>query len=368
MKKLILLIAITAVATAHAQDAVTLSRTWTPYTLSTYNQPINGYASGAAVECRIGTTVRELGIRQIAIRASYADLSRLTVGHTPGLFGSDVSVTIGTASPVELSDRSTLYFEPAIGVRYSSKTFYNTANGNPIIGSHLNAVLGVGFSYALRVSDDISLTAGYRFDHASNMNIQRPNNGMNQTTLSFGISHTLNALPQRHPSEDFARHGFSLTAVYGSQGQTRFGYFVNPKTGKGMYPDTAIQRKTPGNQVEVVSVDYSFSDAKTVCLVAGTDLIYRERTLNYDHFFQTYQGVYSSMRHFNAGVRAGIGFQIGRVGLQASEGYLIAPSGVPGSWRTYTALEGSLAVTRSVRLVIKSHPSDFGSAGLEIGL
>ena len=55
--------------------------------------------------------------------------------------------------------------------------------------STLNFVLeaGVGLSYF--VTDKVALNAGYRFQHMSNGNVERPNRGFNSDTGALGVSY-----------------------------------------------------------------------------------------------------------------------------------------------------------------------------------
>jgi opacity protein-like surface antigen len=57
------------------------------------------------------------------------------------------------------------------------------------IRATLNFVLeaGVGLSYFL--ADDVAFTAGYRFQHISNGNVERPNRGFNSDTGTLGVSY-----------------------------------------------------------------------------------------------------------------------------------------------------------------------------------
>jgi hypothetical protein len=57
------------------------------------------------------------------------------------------------------------------------------------IRATFNVVLeaGAGLSYFL--TDDLALTAGYRFQHISNGNVEKPNRGFNSDTGTVGVSY-----------------------------------------------------------------------------------------------------------------------------------------------------------------------------------
>lgn len=57
------------------------------------------------------------------------------------------------------------------------------------IRSTLNFVLEAGTGLSYFVTDNLALTAGYRFQHISNGNTERPNRGFNSDTGTVGVSY-----------------------------------------------------------------------------------------------------------------------------------------------------------------------------------
>lgn len=370
MKKIITLLLICFTIKASAQNSIGISEVHILGNFSPYNVKVRGSEDGVQLDYRIDVTnktdgaVTELNLKQIILKTSYFDMSNVYQGAQTGIFGKDINFMVGAGFSSSENKRSKFIFAPEVGLRYSTKDFYNTGNQNEIIGSHLNIVMGVAFNLVTYLTDDLGFQLGAEVTHASNGRTQLPNVGINQINISAGIFHPFDIEKKNDTSFRYKLKNFEISALIGYSGEVKAGYYINPKTGRGMFPDTALQGKTPHFKTYVLSANYNFSDVQSVNLKFGTDLIYRVQTLNYDHFFQTYQGQYSSFSNLNVGIYTGIGFQIGRVNISGNEGYLVYAQQPQGGKRLYTALEAKVAITENIGIKIRSQWNDFLSAGL----
>ena len=80
----------------------------------------------------------------------------------------------------------------AFGLGYVNKPFDVGKNTfNLLMGSNINAYIGLGLTLYYPVSDKISLNSGLALTHMSNGSLRKPNNGINIATLSIGATYKL---------------------------------------------------------------------------------------------------------------------------------------------------------------------------------
>lgn len=105
-----------------------------------------------------------------------------------------------------------------VGLAYLTRVYDQETNyKNSVASTSLNATMHTRFEYDLRVSPRFSLLAGLGLNHYSNGAFQKPNQGINIPTLSFGLNyHTVSeVITQEQPLPEFSSeifYNFSTTA------------------------------------------------------------------------------------------------------------------------------------------------------------
>jgi len=90
--------------------------------------------------------------------------------------------------PLVKTERFSWSVDMAVGVGYVTRPFdYKTNYQNIAIGSHLNAFLMLGQKVKYRLSNRLTSTAGFSYNHLSNGGTILPNLGLNYPMISLGI-------------------------------------------------------------------------------------------------------------------------------------------------------------------------------------
>ena len=80
----------------------------------------------------------------------------------------------------------------ALGIAYSNKPYNNNKNPyNEVLGSHFNAYIGFGLMLYYPIFDKFSIQGGMSLNHVSNGAVKKPNNGMNNISLTIGAKYDL---------------------------------------------------------------------------------------------------------------------------------------------------------------------------------
>lgn len=146
------------------------------------------------------------------------------------IFRSPFLIYAFQGAPIwRISRKLNLYYEWNFGASFGWKPYdSDTASGNLIVGSKVNAYINLGFGLQWRVSDCIDLMAGVDLTHFSNGNTSFPNPGVNAVAFRIGMTYSVSkALDEIYsgkseakteavePTERSRRPEFDLTA-YGA--------------------------------------------------------------------------------------------------------------------------------------------------------
>jgi len=94
--------------------------------------------------------------------------------------------------PVILKKRFEFDFRMGWGVGYLSKTFDRLENHkNTVIGSRINAIIGLQIEAKWKISQHLTYATGIAFTHFSNGAYKVPNLGFNVPSLNTGISYSI---------------------------------------------------------------------------------------------------------------------------------------------------------------------------------
>lgn len=365
MKKLLLMLLLCPLAyRSLAQFSV--SSIFVPKSFSTLHEPVIGYSGGAAVAYYIPLSssdwASEVNANYAIIKAQYIDMNSVSV-FSNRVFGASILLTAGPSIRLLRTESGmNLSFNPAVGLSYSTKTFYNTANINQVVGSHLNIVSEAELALNYKV-----LRTAVGISHQSNSNVSAPNSGVNRIVFSFGIlTDVLDEPTGDHQVIHSNTNHLDIAITAGEAGTVRTGYYYMRGTNKGVYPDTAVQTKTAGLPKLSLSLHYTHQLTTVFGLRLGSDLIYNTKPLNWDHFFQTNQGDYTSYNRLNTGITAGLSVGFSKLVFSGDYGYLIYSRLLNSNKHAYTAFSAQYLFTDNFGLQAKSYTGNFGGLGILI--
>ncbi len=121
------------------------------------------------------------------------------------IYGSGISLYPYIQSTLFRSSRFLIRNKVAFGLGYATKPYDIDINpNNHILGSHLNAYVGLGFYATYNTGNHWAINSNLSFNHLSNGAMANPNNGINTVTASIGVNYIfeggLNPLVQKiHP-------------------------------------------------------------------------------------------------------------------------------------------------------------------------
>jgi hypothetical protein len=297
-------------------------------------------------------------IKGISTEFEYHILKVLYVGNGDQIYGNRFSLSKGLKFKIARSEWGNVDVTPKMGIAYNTSTFYNTANQNTIIGSHINILSQVQLNIHWGIAQ-----VGIGVSHESNSNTVAPNPGFNQVFATLMVNSDDGYRAEDKQLREIKPKHFNLQLLIGEAGTVRTGYYVHD--GKGIYPDTAIQRHTGGIVKYAISASYLTPLINHLDIGAGVDGVY-SKTVDNNHFFQTYTGNYASITPFHAGANVQLAFNFGRVSVVGASGYYVA--GQLSVSRFYNTINFNYYITPHLALSAKSYLSDFGSAGISFTL
>lgn len=369
MKKLLLILFVIVSMKTYAQEknALGFSLIYGPKVFSSYNSPLYGTYKGFGFEYKIAADqnlewVNDLNIKSININTSFTDMIDIGVNGYDGVFGKNITLSTGLDIDIFNLNGFRFIFSPEAGLLCSTKDFYNTDNHNVILGNNFNFLLGGKLKFLVPLDNELNLQFGGGIDHSSNSRTSLPNNGLNRIGLFFGATSDFAEPNFNRSNFDVKEDAFVVDLVIGYTGELKTGYFINKKTGKGMYPDTVLQGRTPSIQKFGLSLGYTHHLNSLFGLNVSSDLIYSPTTLDWDRFFQTYVGEYSSYHPLNVGVSLGGEMLFGKVAFTGNYGYFVLGTPMTDK-RFYGTISGKYFFTPNFGVEVKSYPSNFGSVG-----
>ena len=138
----------------------------------------------------------------LGVGAAYLNLGN------PDILGNALAVYPYINFPIVRAGRFSVNFKAGAGLSYVTKTFADfrenvmRVSGDPLlldykksnaaIGSPLNVYFAAGFNADVPLSDNLSFTAEYGWNHISNGMIKAPNSGINMLNAFIGLKYTPN--------------------------------------------------------------------------------------------------------------------------------------------------------------------------------
>jgi len=256
--------------------------------------------------------IRILNIQAIDIVAGYRNFNKVaiidSVPTTTHLLGSVYSILGRLEIPIVKLGGTRLLFTPALGLAYSTGTYFS--NGNPLIGSHINLASQAGLQLVTPVSSSIALKAGIDIFHYSNGAVRVPNNGVNSIEAAFGLVKTLNTPGPQTSSKafsEFYKHSFE------------FGFDVGRR---------GVQKADGGLYKTGFTAGYNYRVSPVFSLKAATDAVYYFTLYQPDddpktNLERTYQYHGTSYDRWRVGMSLGTDLWMGRLAIMANYGYYL---------------------------------------------
>ncbi|MES2416848.1 MAG: acyloxyacyl hydrolase [Bacteroidota bacterium] len=319
------------------RGSLSLSRQFSLHLFSAFRNKINGKVVGEELIYNISSANRP-----IAIVFNYKNLSHLKT-NTPAIFedfGRAYALLGALNFPILKTNRLRFNFSPGIGLGYISETWFT--NGNPVIGSHLNFITTATLKATATLGVNSRLLAGLDIIHYSNAGIRMPNNGLNISSLSFGVVKYFKIKQRKDPigSPDFfgtfKRYGLELGLNVGKRGVY---HNKNSLYKSGIY------------------IGYNFKSKAIVNLSIGLDAVYYYTIFDPRKREQTYQFNATSYNRWRIGIGIGPVVWIGKLALVAKYGYYLYfnsekpiltywTGGIKYALLNWAAIEGKIYVHR----------------------
>jgi hypothetical protein len=108
--------------------------------------------------------------------------------------------------PIAGTSKYTLGLKVSPGLNYVSKVYNLTKNPTNIaISTHINAQILLGVENTFRISNHIDFIVGLNMIHVSNATFQKPNTGLNSTSVSAGLRFKKQSSKQKYSSVSLSK-------------------------------------------------------------------------------------------------------------------------------------------------------------------
>jgi hypothetical protein len=286
--------------------------------LFTAQQKVSGTAWGGELIYHHNTEnnqmpwIRMLHIKSIDLIFNYKNMSRIKLMDVPDpyKFGDSYAVLAGINITLLKGKTTELDLSPAFGMGYLGETYFT--NENPLIGSHLNFASRAGLKVYQNISEGTRLSAGIDILHFSNAGFRVPNNGMNSSNISLGISKSLNTSSKEISDTSrnawVSRHQYKTHSFDLGIGIGRRGYY---RSKEGFFYKTSLYG------------GYNYRLNPVLGLSAGVDAIYYHSLFDPNNFEATYQSNASSFDRWRVGAALGPDIWMNRLALTVKYGYYL---------------------------------------------
>jgi len=148
------------------------------------------YITGHAQQCHFQyLTPRDTSMKHGGNTLKVIDLCFINPGN-PDTMGYSIGLSPQFHFPLNEKHRS--YFVLGCGLEYNTKTYTEENCSFTAIGSHLNALIILGYKRVFKLTPNWKLKAEFLFTHFSNGGTKAPNLGLNVPTLNLGFDYSWN--------------------------------------------------------------------------------------------------------------------------------------------------------------------------------
>lgn len=146
------------------------------------------YITGHAQQCHFQyLTPRDTSLHRGGNTLKVIDICFINPGN-PDTMGYSIGLSPQFHFPLNEKHRS--YFVLGCGIEYNTKTYTEENCSFNAIGSHLNALIVLGYKRVFEITPSWKLKTEFLFTHFSNGSTKAPNLGLNIPTLGLGIEYS----------------------------------------------------------------------------------------------------------------------------------------------------------------------------------
>lgn len=156
----------------------------------------------------------------------------------PRILGYSVGFNPFILFPIAGTSKYTLGLKVSPGLNYVSKVYNSTKNPTNIaISTHFNAQILLGVENMFRISSRIDLIVGLNMIHNSNATYQKPNTGLNSTSVTAGfrfkkqspkVKYSLLSTSESSSKRNFNLHvGYAIKEIKEPEGSKYEVYFLS---------------------------------------------------------------------------------------------------------------------------------------------
>jgi len=193
-------------ATAQAQTR-SLSAAFGYGFTSPHHPDMWNYITGHSQQCHFQyLTPRDTTKHHGGHTLKVIDLCLINPGN-PDTMGYSIGLSPQFHFPLNEKHRS--YFVLGCGLEYNTKTYTEENCSFNAIGSHLNALIVLGYKRVFELTPNWKLKAEFLFTHFSNGATKAPNLGLNVPTLNLGFDYSWNMSDEKIAKKKMQRNIYS---------------------------------------------------------------------------------------------------------------------------------------------------------------
>ena len=266
----------------------------------------------------------------------------------PKVAGTATAVISYINMPIVRSGNFLFSFQAGSGLGYLTRRFDPvTDHKNMAIGSHINAAIRVHFLTRFQITDHIFFHMNYGITHFSNGSFKLPNYGINNISLSGGLSYAFSPPKEfLKPEIPPADNRMIIEAVYGTGVKENY-----PPDGKQYFAHTFY-------------VQFLKPLGHTSRIALGADAFY---DLSLFRFIDSVSTAEKHVKTLRSGIHLGYEMPINKIILLVHMGYyLIDETSFDGSFYHRYGIKYQAGKRLFVNLSLKSHwaRADFFELGI----
>lgn len=305
------------------------------FSIAQYKMAGNFYGGEAALHLSMAHDkadwVRLLHVKDIAFSTAYYQLDQVSLARRPGsegILGNALSLSAKLGLQLAGIGKTGFLFYPGFGLAYISQDFQTT--GNPLLGSHLNYNISLGFKLVTPITRSLGLIYGVDVSHFSNGALSLPNEGLNIFSASVGIN------------QHISGQGFSSNPQpFKTSGRSSFDFGISisrrglVQSGSGLSGEAAAYQKQATSHLynSIFSAAYNYRVNPVLSLKAIADATYSYTKFDTNNFYATFQERATSYDRTRVGAAIGMDVWLGRVAIEGSFGhYIHFDSYYPEQW------------------------------------
>ncbi|HBG69213.1 MAG: hypothetical protein A2W93_04265 [Bacteroidetes bacterium GWF2_43_63] len=192
-RQLLLFLSILCISAASQAQTRSLSAGFGYGFTSPHHSDMWNYITGHAQQCHFQyLTPRDTNVKQGGHTLKVIDICLINPGN-PDTMGYSIGFSPQFHFPLNEKHRS--HFVLGCGIEFNTKTYTEDNCSFTAIGSHLNALIILGYKRTFELTPSWKMKAELLWTHFSNGSTKAPNLGLNIPTLGLGLEYSWNMKP-----------------------------------------------------------------------------------------------------------------------------------------------------------------------------